>query len=234
MAREAEPRPPITQEQVETWVQMLRGQTLSKADRRSCERAIAIAFFVLQDPDLQRLYQEPREMQDAARIVATADRIAERYHNEAERQYGSPNWRLHPQGEVDDRLPGDQSRTSQLPPPPPPPERSFVHTTHPPSPNRHHPSPETPFATSAPPVTPATPEPAEREYSAEELDRMLPRQRDSLVRPNPELDRVSAANSRAFRAAMMRSVNIPGHVPGARMDPGLTGGQARRSGKRAK
>ncbi|MFG2061593.1 hypothetical protein ACGFIK_09220 [Micromonospora sp. NPDC048871] len=75
-----EPRKPITDAQVESWKATLNEEeNLLQHEKERLQQAIAAAYLVSGDPDLQRLYEDPRQMQDVARMVALADWVADRY-----------------------------------------------------------------------------------------------------------------------------------------------------------
>ncbi|WP_327038960.1 hypothetical protein [Micromonospora maris] len=76
-----EPREPITEAQVESWKATLNeeGEHLLKHEKERLERAIAVAYLISNDPHLQKLYEDPGQMQDVANMVALADWVADRY-----------------------------------------------------------------------------------------------------------------------------------------------------------
>ncbi|WP_148272170.1 hypothetical protein [Micromonospora maris] len=76
-----EPRKPITDAQVESWKATLNeeGEHLLKHEKERLERAIAVAYLISSDPDLQKLYEDPQQMQQVANMVALADWVADRY-----------------------------------------------------------------------------------------------------------------------------------------------------------
>ncbi|WP_433527976.1 hypothetical protein ACQPYA_16510 [Micromonospora sp. CA-263727] len=70
----------LTSEQVERWKEVLATAEPDAYEKRVVESAIAAAYLVAHNRDLQQLYQkDPREMQSLAEIIVAADRIADQY-----------------------------------------------------------------------------------------------------------------------------------------------------------
>ncbi|GAB3805165.1 hypothetical protein ACFOX0_18985 [Micromonospora zhanjiangensis] len=215
--------PAIGAEQ-ERWIGLLSRQHLSHDEQRSVGSAVAAAYLVSRNPELNTLYQKnPREMRNLAEIFGEADRIANAYEPRAGSRPDAASARFAGSGEVWQTTfeprqvsvapgPGmgrgtvDQMHTAFYPPPPYLPSASYS-----------QPSPPPPSGNGS------APDPARRtaEPTPEELERMLPRQRDALVPPeSPEQARRSfRRRMEILSAAQMTPAGWDGTVPAPRGMP---------------
>ncbi|TCB90731.1 hypothetical protein E0H26_26425 [Micromonospora zingiberis] len=76
------PREPITAEQIKSWQDTLDRGDLREHERHGLEKAIGAAYLVSGDRGLQRLYADPRQLQDVANTFEFADWAAKRYGND--------------------------------------------------------------------------------------------------------------------------------------------------------